>query len=302
MTTTLGPQVETKVFEAFKEDAMMPDPDLGTRACDSCAKCGGSRHMHYGRDHEFVETQPSRQDDGRPFVQPLVTELHRQSASMFFCWPTNAIDLCKEDKDLPAAIDKLAAFIAVWEAKGADTLTRPTRDAAEGAEKEAVARENHWRKLEGRIPAAPPKPTPDATLNKLRSRLENANFRYSGGTTTVDISLEDRLALIALIRTVNTEAVLSAPVPPADGTSAQQLRTLLKFVKSQREQFVNPEVCDQICEMIAGAVQSPAVAAENSTPAAVRSQDTPHRHHPLLLETVNDGALSCDIVVCPEIG
>lgn len=71
---------------------------------------------------------PDRQNgDGLSFPQPPVSKLHRQAASMFLCWPMNVLDLCKEDKDLPAAIEKLAAFIAVWEAKGA------TRDAAEGA-------------------------------------------------------------------------------------------------------------------------------------------------------------------------
>lgn len=33
----------------------MPDPDIASRAYDMCAKCGGTRHMHYGKDHEFVE-------------------------------------------------------------------------------------------------------------------------------------------------------------------------------------------------------------------------------------------------------
>lgn len=78
--------------------------------------------------------------DGLSFPQPPVSKLHRQAASMFLCWPMNVLDLCKEDKDLPAAIEKLAAFIAVWEAKGA------TRDAAEGAEEtygEALAKLNN---------------------------------------------------------------------------------------------------------------------------------------------------------------
>lgn len=53
--------------------------------------------------------------------QPMkaeVSELHRQSASGFLCWPMNAIDLAQKDSDLPELIEKLAQFIANWESKG----------------------------------------------------------------------------------------------------------------------------------------------------------------------------------------
>lgn len=33
----------------------MPDPDIASRAYDTCAKCNGTRHAHHGKDHEFVE-------------------------------------------------------------------------------------------------------------------------------------------------------------------------------------------------------------------------------------------------------
>jgi hypothetical protein len=52
--------------------------------------------------------------------QPEVTDLHRQSASGFLCWPMNMIDLAKRDQDLPQLVDELAKFIARWEAMGAN--------------------------------------------------------------------------------------------------------------------------------------------------------------------------------------
>lgn len=61
----------------------------------------------------------SREEVARADVQ----EIHRQAASLFLCWPTNAIDLAKNDSDLPEFIAKLAQFIANWEAKGAALAT-----------------------------------------------------------------------------------------------------------------------------------------------------------------------------------
>ena len=46
------------------------------------------------------------------------TDQHRQSASMFLCWPANVIDLCKTDADLPKAVEAVAVFIASWEEIG----------------------------------------------------------------------------------------------------------------------------------------------------------------------------------------
>jgi hypothetical protein len=48
-----------------------------------------------------------------------ITNKHREAASMFLCWPMGVADLCKKDDDLPEAIEKLAGFIARWEAMGA---------------------------------------------------------------------------------------------------------------------------------------------------------------------------------------
>lgn len=52
------------------------------------------------------------------YPEPVVTDQHRQAASMFLCWPMNVADLCKRDEDLPRAIEAVADFIARWEAKG----------------------------------------------------------------------------------------------------------------------------------------------------------------------------------------
>jgi hypothetical protein len=72
------------------------------------------------------ESQPDTRDAD---MHPEPTELHRQAASMFFCWPTNAIDLAKKDSDLPELIEKLAQFIAAWERKGRRECGVQTRDA-----------------------------------------------------------------------------------------------------------------------------------------------------------------------------
>lgn len=76
-------------------------------------------------------------------------------------------------------------------------------------------------------------PISSIALNELCSRFENANLRYSGGKTTVDISLEDRLALIALIRTVNTEVVISTTPPKPTPDAMREAILELELVHSR---------------------------------------------------------------------
>lgn len=50
---------------------------------------------------------------------------HRQSASMFLCWPGNMLDAAKDDERLPELIEALAKMFARWESRGRENANPP---------------------------------------------------------------------------------------------------------------------------------------------------------------------------------
>lgn len=59
----------------------------------------------------FDEQDEIRQENAE-HAAVRTTDAHRDAARFFLCWPTNFLDLCQKDEDLPKAIEELAAFLA----------------------------------------------------------------------------------------------------------------------------------------------------------------------------------------------
>lgn len=114
---------------------------------------------------------------------------------------------------------------------------RPSSDVTEGAsETDALARENHWRKLEGRDPATP-KPEPDA-MREATIPFAALGGKQEGRAAFWDLPADtvvynDQMGnAISAGDIRNLRRVLSAPIPPPDAALKSSIKVLRRLFKA----------------------------------------------------------------------